>query len=167
MNSLVVERLTFRFPPGWSVSKFDDWVFYRRQFARRMSEVKAVDIVALEASTAWFVEVKDYRLHPRTKAVDLPEEVARKVLDTLAALLPAKANANDATEKQMAGLLLKARKLRVVLHLEQPKKHSTLFPRVIEPADVQMKLKQLLKAIDPHPIVSETGRMSSLEWSVE
>lgn len=172
MTKLRVDGLSFEFPPEWTVSKFDDWSFYRNQFSRSLPGVKAVDLVAVGAekkagSTAWFVEVKDYREHARTKPSDLAEEVARKVVDTLAALLPAKTNANDAVENQIAESMLKAKRLRVVLHLEQPKKHSKLFPRAIDPADVKMKLKRLLKAIDPHPVVSEIGMMFNLEWSVE
>jgi hypothetical protein len=56
--------------------------------------------------------------------------------------------------------------LRVVLHLEQPATHSKLFPRAIDPANVLMKLRQLVKAIDPHPLVVETHQMASLSWSV-
>ena len=49
---------------------------------------------------------------------------------------------------------LRAKNLKVVLHLEQPAKHSTLFPRAINPAAVLQRLKQLIKAIDPHPRVA-------------
>jgi hypothetical protein len=52
------------------------------------------------------------------------------------------------------------------LHLEQPATHSKLFPRAIDPANVLMKLKQLVKPIDPHPLVVETGHMASLTWTV-
>jgi hypothetical protein len=110
--------------------------------------------------------VKDYRVHPRTKPSEVSDEVSQKVLDTLAALLPAKVNANDADEQATAGTLLTAKKLRVVLHLEQPKKHSKLFPRAIDPANVQQKLRGLLKPIDAHPIVSEMIAMRSLPWAV-
>ncbi|WP_434040987.1 MULTISPECIES: hypothetical protein [Sorangium] len=53
-----------------------------------------------------------------------------------------------------------------MLHLEQPRKHSTLRPRAINPADVQQALRRLLKPIEVHPFVAETGRMGSLGWRV-
>jgi hypothetical protein len=61
---------------------------------------------------------------------------------------------------------LACNRIRVVLHLEQPTKHSKLFPRPIDPAWVEQKLKQLLKAIDPHPKVVAIGRLRDVGWSV-
>ena len=66
----------------------------------------------------------------------------------------------------MAKAALSGRALRVVLHLEQPRTHSKLFPRAIDPAKVLQKLRQLVKPIDAHPLVVETSRMASLAWTV-
>jgi hypothetical protein len=161
-----VDGLGFDFPPSWLASKFDEWGFYRNQFQSIKSGIKAVDLIALSHDTAWIIEVKDYRVHRRTKTVDIHKEFAEKVLYTLSALLPAKANANEITERSFAARTLGSSRLRLVLHLEQPAKHSKLFPRAIDPANVRMKLRQVLKAIDPHPIVAETGRMHGLDWNV-
>lgn len=111
--------------------------------------------------------MKDYRVHQRTKPSELPEEVSHKVFDTLAALLPARLNATVAAEQGMARAILQTKRLRVVLHLEQPKKHSRLRPRAINPADVKQKLKRLLKPIDAHPEVTERQSMGSVAWRVE
>ena len=166
MTVLDVDGLKFDFPASWSASKYDDWNFYRNQFLRIGSGVKAVDLIALSADTAWMIEVKDYRVHRRTRAVDIHQEFADKVVYILAALLPAKVNANDIAERDFAAKTLRATQLRVVLHLEQPEKHSKLFPRAMDPANVQLKLRQKLKAIDPHPIVAETAKMHGLQWTV-
>jgi len=40
-----------------------------------------------------------------------------------------------------------------------------LFPRTFVPADVQQKLKLLVRAIDPHPVVTELGATHTLPWS--
>jgi len=167
MNVIIEGNLKFSFPHDWSVSKYDEWSFYRNQFQKVCTGVKAIDILALGAArSAWFIEVKDYRVHPRTKVIDLAEEVAEKVRDTLAALLPASVNANDTNEKRFAHTTLSSRSLRVVLHLEQPRKHSKLFPRAIDPAKILQRLKQLLKAVDAHPKVLESGRMGNVAWTV-
>jgi hypothetical protein len=167
MASINVDGLNFDFPAGWQVSKYDEWAFYRNQFSRMRSGIKALDLVALDPQkTGWLIEVKDYRNNPRTKPSGLGEEVAHKVFDTLAALPPARINAADPAEKGLADDLLKTRRYRVILHLEQPAKHSTLRPRAINPVDVQQKLRQLIKPVDAHPCVVEKGRMGSLAWSV-
>lgn len=167
MTRVPVENLTFTFPDGWQVSKYDDWTYYRRQFSRMWDRIKAVDILALEGDhTAWFIEVKDYRQHSRTKPTDLADEIARKTFDTLAAMLPAALNANDEDERAMAERITQVKKLRVVLHLEQPMKQSTLRPRAIDFAVVEQRLKALLKPIDAHPMVAASNRMRSLSWNV-
>lgn len=166
MQAFAVDGLTFTFPDDWNVSKYDDWSFYRNQVAR-VSGIKALDLLAIDSDrTAWLIEVKDYRRNPRTKPSDLSDEVALKVYHTIAALLPAALNANDGTEKSFAKAMIRTRKLRVVLHLEQPTKDSKLFPRAINPDNVQLKLRQLLKPVDAHPIVRETHRMIGVVWTV-
>lgn len=167
MSSVYVNRLTFAFPAGWSVSKYDDWSYYRNQFGKMRGGIKAVDLIAFEAgNTAWFIEAKDYRNSKRTKPSDLAEDVAQKVYDTLAAMLPAALNANDSAEQTFAADVCRVAGMRVVLHLEQPRKNSTLRPRAIDPAAVKGRLKALLKPIDARPVVAESSRMGSLAWSV-
>ncbi|MBN1928415.1 MAG: hypothetical protein JW764_02605 [Chlorobiaceae bacterium] len=162
-----VDGLIFSFPENWKIAKYDDWAFYRNQFSRMWNEIKAVDMIALDlSSTFWLIEVKDYRVHRRTKPTCLPNEVAGKVFDTLAAMLPAKINASNVEEKQMASDISSTQKIRVVLHLEQPPQNSKLFRRAIDPADVQQKIRKLIHPVDAHPKVVEKSEMRNLEWSV-
>jgi len=160
-----VDGLAFCFPDGWTASKYDEWSFYRSGFSRMWPGIKALDLLAIDREkTAWLIEVKDYRHAARTKPSALGDEVARKVFDTLAALPPARVNANDETERLVARHMLGAKRYRIVLHLEQPEKHSRLRPRAINPADIQQKLKQLLKPIDARPLVVEAAGMRGLPW---
>ena len=168
MPDIIEGLLTFAFPDDWQASKFDDWSFYRNQFQQVCGGAKAIDILAIEPKACcWLNEGKDYRQNPRTKTIDLASEIADKVRDTLAGLVAAQANANDAAEQKSAGLALRCGRLRVVLHLEQPAKHSKLFPRAIDPSKVQQRLKQLIKAIDPHPLVVEMKQMYNVPWTVK
>lgn len=167
MPDITEGKLTFKFPSTWQAKKYDDWSFYRNQFQKVCGGAKAVDILAVAPDKCvWVIEVKDQRRHPRSKAIDLPDEVACKVRDTLAGLFAAHVNASDANEKRFAGEALASNQIKVVLHLEQPSKHSKLFPRAIDPANVKQKLKELLKAIDPHPAVLEIGRTGTVAWTV-
>jgi hypothetical protein len=168
MINVQVDGLTLTFPASWKVSKYDDWAFYRNQFSKMWNGIKAVDLLAIENQVTWFIEVKDYRTSPRTKALDLANEVAQKVFSTLAAMLPAKVNtAVIDEERNFAEEIVNATQLRVVLHLEQPLKHSKLFPRAFDPANVQLKLRTLVKPIDPHPKVVESTQMQGLSWTVK
>ncbi len=97
---LDIDGLTFEFPDGWHADKYDDWKFYRKQIGSHLQGLKAVDVLALSHSLeAYLIEVKDYSRPQTVKPSELPEAVAWKVIHTLAALLPASLNANDADEK--------------------------------------------------------------------
>jgi hypothetical protein len=166
MIQLQEGKLTFSFE-GVDAVQYDNWAFYRRQFNNACGGCKAVDFICQDKHTTWLIEVKDYRVDRRTKLIDLAEEVAIKVRDTLAGLVAAQSNANSDTEKNFASHAVQ-NNLRVVLHLEQPRKTTRLFPQVADPAQLKMALKQKIKCIDAHPeICNRTQMKSSMPWTVK
>lgn len=101
MPSVAEGNLTFEFPDGWEVSKPDEWSFYRNQFQSVCPGTKAVDILAVEPGQgcAWYIEIKDYRRHARSKTEHVADETACKVRDSLALVAAAGVNANDHDEE--------------------------------------------------------------------
>lgn len=164
MATLNVDGLIFTFPHDWAASKYDEWSYYRNQFVKQQSNIKAVDILAISPNqTAFFIEVKDYR-HPETeRPSELPQAIATKVLHTLAAMLPAKINANNVDERQLANAVLTCLSLKVFAHIEQPVRHMP----VIDPADLKQKLRKLLRAVDPHLEIASMGNMRGAGWLVD
>ena len=170
MKTIVEGALNFSFPADCQASKFDDWSFYRNQFQHVADGCKAVDIICFENDVSWLIEIKDYRHHRRTKAIDIADELAIKVRDTLAGLATAAKAANDGNERRHARKSLAAkRRWRVVLHLEQPTIPSRLRPRPIDHSALLLKLKtRKLKAVDAHPIVCDRSRPHSrIPWKVK
>lgn len=52
----------------------------------------------------------------------------------------------------------------------QPRKHSKLFPKAIDPSKVEQKLKQHLKAVDAHSRVVDKYTLETrpeMNWTVE
>ena len=167
MNSIDVDSLRFRFPAGWSVTKYDDWSYYRNQFIKLRKGIKGVDLIALDINkTVWFIEAKDYRDYKRRKEQPIDEEVRDKVFSTLAGVLAAKFNANSSEENDLAKKTVTAEKIRIVLHLEQPLTESKLYNPLNTLANVQQRLRSLLKCIDPHLLVVDSSKMDKLSWSV-
>ncbi len=168
MPSLQEGKLTFDFPDNEAeVGRYDDWSYYRNQFQNVCGGAKAVDFVFVERERTWLIEVKDYRHGPRTKTIDLPVEVAAKVRDTLAGLAACRCNANDADERRISNRALSTTRIGVLLHLEQSANPSRLFPRIADPASVKQKLKQLLKPVDPRPmVVDRISLPASISWTV-
>ena len=165
--TLTEQRLAFNFDEGVPATQYDEWSFYRNQFNAAFSGAKAVDFLCLANRQLWLIEVKDYRHHRRTKLVDLGDEMADKVRDTLAGLMAARCNANNPEEHELARTALTCSRLRVVLHLEQPRHASRLVPQVVKPDTLRLKLKQRLKAVDPHPkVVDQCSLSTDMPWTV-
>jgi hypothetical protein len=160
-------NLSFIFNAGSIASKYDEWSFYRNQFQQVCGGAKAVDIICVENNNIWLIEVKDYRRPDPKKVVDLHKALAQKVRDTLAGLVAAQCNANNPIEKEFAQRSLSASRIHLVFHIEQPVKVSRLFPRAVDPADLKLKLKGQLKAIDAHPkVVDQHSLRAHMPWRV-
>lgn len=167
MTVITEGALTFTFPARAQVYKYDEMSFYRNQFIKMADGIKAMDFVYLDGNTLWLIEVKDYRVHRRTKSIELVDEIAAKLRNTLAGLWATKCNANDDTEKQFAALAVAAQNLRVVLHLEQPRAGSKLTPGKSRNASVAQKMKQKLKSVDAHPnVVDKDTLKREMNWTV-
>ena len=166
MKKLTEGKLSFNFPDKWNVIKYDECSFYKKKFQKvKGGKVKAVDFIAISPEkTLWLIEVKDYRENQRTKPSDLPLEIAEKVFDTLAGLLPATLSEFD--YQKIAQNAIKAKKIRIVFHLEQRSISSKLFPQIYKPADIQVKMRQYVKSIDSKPYVVNKGYMKNLGWTV-
>ena len=168
MTTITEGALTFSFPAGCQPSKYDDWSFHRNQFQPVADGCKAIDILCVNNSVSWLIEVKDYRQHRRIKSIDIADELAIKVRDTLAGLAAAAKVADNASERRFAKRSLTTCKWRVVLHLEQPTTPSKLRPKAIDTAVLLSKLRtKKLKAVDAHPIICDQAKLHSLiPWTV-
>lgn len=166
MKTIEEGSLAFDFPDTWLATKYDDWVYYRKHFQSSFGGTKAVDILALRANHLFYlIEIKDYRIEPRQKDMELAQEVAEKVRDTLAALFAARIVANKDREKDFAERSVKATKIVVILHVEQPTKPTRLHP-IEDTTKLEQKLRQLLRAIDPHPRVTTLTDGNKFGWEV-
>lgn len=169
MTNITEGDLTFSFPDCCQASKYDDWSFYRKQFQAVAGESKTVDILCVvKGDASWLIETKDYRQHTRKKRIDIADELARKVRDTLAGLAAAAKAANEADQRELARKALASGRWRVMLHLEQPATVSRLRPRPIDPATLLIRLRsKKLKAVDAHPIICDRSTVPSyIPWKV-
>lgn len=162
MVTLNVDTLTFAFTGTIADAQiYDKWVHYTTVWNAPPGGQKAVDVVAVETGTppniCWMIEGKDFRVitnPPKPSNIGgLAQFVADKVQDSFAGLNDAANSATTPTEKSLATLAVSATANRIVLHLEpHAGAHSALFPAGFA-ASVFQKLKQLVRAIDPNPLV--------------
>ena len=167
MTTVREGSVEWTFEPGWWVSKYDEWTSYKKHFQSFGDSSKAVDFVAVspDRRTLWLIEAKDYTTAPRTRDKGpLWLEIATKVRDTLAGLFRAALNGSG-DEQDIARAALRVAKIRVVLHLELPRKPTILFGAGLDRADIQQKLRSAkgVHAIDRHPLVVDSTS-DSLPW---
>ena len=170
MTEIAEGDLTFTFPDHCSAGKYDEWSFYRNQFRSVAGGSKGVDMLCVSDDTAWLIEIKDYRQHPRANPLDIDDELAAKVRDTLAGLAAASANANCREERTLARRAVQRRRWRVVFHLEQPSVRSRLRPRPFDVANVQMKFRRKVKAIDARALIldrDDANHRDGIPWTVQ
>jgi hypothetical protein len=173
-QDFVEGALTFSFPNSWRVCRPERSSFYNRHFANFCGGCKEVDFVAFDplAATVWLIEVKDYQAHARVKELDLADELAQKTRDVLAMLLVARLRDNGIStpDRLQLGDFWKAAypatELRVILHCELPPVPSKLFPGIRDAANLQTKLSQKLRSIDPHTLFTNRQLAHALPWTV-
>ncbi|SRR5579862_7644683 len=172
MPVLQVDNLRFTFLPNIAAELYDKWQYYANVSGQQQ---KAVDVVAVEnpaaPTTAWLIEAKDFRspYPPMPSRIgSLAQTVAMKVEHTLRGLEDAVTNATVDSEKRHAAMAVATATKRVVLHLEpHVGPHTTLFPAGFA-ASVLQKLKQLVKATDPNPLVLNIANTAGagVPWTV-
>ncbi len=177
MIVLQVDTFVVTFAPSVAAAQiYDTWKHYTQVRNAPGMQQKAVDVVAVEGVfplfTLWLIEAKDFRVitnPPRPSNLGkLAETVASKARDTLSGLKDAAIHAADASERDHAANAITATSVRIVLHLEpHVGPHTALFPANFT-ASVFQKLRQLVKSIDPNPLVLSIANTSAsgVPWSV-
>ncbi len=172
MPVLQVDNLRFTFLPHVIAERYDKWRYYAAVSAQQQ---KAVDVVAVENPIApavtWLIEAKDFRspYPPKPSRIGrLAETVAMKMEHTIQGLEDVAIKAAIVSEKHHASIAVAAQTKRVVLHLEpHTGPHTALFP-VGFAASVLQKLRQLVKATDPNPLVLNISNApaAGVPWDV-
>ncbi|NLG14461.1 MAG: hypothetical protein GX561_09720 [Lentisphaerae bacterium] len=186
LNITIDQTLHFHFEDNWKVVKYDETPYYKTQLKNQrsckinkkdksvISGLKGVDLVALQPqdNTLYLIECKDYRLHSRKKNLHPVEEFYQKTMDTLAGLLPSAlcGTSGDPNTRMLKALVRSAEHIRLVFHFEQAETTNKLMPRAYDIADLQQKLRGLLKAIDPYVLVVDIDtlrRTAKVDWTVD
>lgn len=166
MTKFVEGLISFDFPNGFVVQKLDTMNFYVKYF-QTLQKAKSVDFVAFnpDKQELWLLEVKDYRNSERTKPSELFDEIAQKILSSLACLMAMRASAKyaDDDEREFAAKAIAQTKLRFVLHLEQAQSTDPLFPSVLDPKAVKDLLRRL-RSIDPDAKLATISRPKDVPW---
>lgn len=166
--------LTIDFPDHWPVCRPQDTSFYVRHFQWFCGGCGEMDFLAYDPHSLilWLLEIKDYRIFPRRKLPDLADEIAEKTRGVLAMLTVA--SIRDYAVSTPGRLQVRdfwndarlATNIRVVLHCELPTSPSKLFPGVKDAANLQTKLSQRLRVVDPRALFTNRARAHVFHWTV-
>jgi Holliday junction resolvase len=126
-----VGLLQFEFDNDWNpIEQWDEHPAYKKGLHQSPGD-KAVDIVGMRESCLYFVEVKDYRIHPRQKEAQHLEEFEKKVVGTVAGIVGAHRCEHDAEfcRPLVEALTTPSRHMVVVYWVELPENEK--LPDVI------------------------------------
>lgn len=111
-----IDGTNFTFPGSWTVSIFDEWPQFRK-LAGPLG-IQGVDIVAIDGSTLWLIEMKDYT-YPGAKAPEeLPMTLGRKAIGTMAVLFALGRSTSDSEAHDFALNCQSANEIILALHIE-------------------------------------------------
>lgn len=166
-------RLVFTFPEDWQISKFDATSFYRDR-VQWLEGMKAVDILAAHDGLLQLIEIKDFRGHsrqtlPRQQNGHLLTDVAKKFVDTFAALVGARRLGLEEFAPFYTLLCSdKHAKVEVILFLERDLSEKALRHYKLTLADLTLKLRHLMSAYNVRCRVLDRRHLpASTPWRVK
>jgi len=154
MTTLTVDNFTFEFPDTWSVVKYDDCKFYRKQFGQ-LQDVKGVDVLTI-GNELFIIEAKDFRNFRiqnkgRIANQELALEIAKKIRDTVAALYGAHRHGNPDLAPYCHYLFKQSRRpIKVIFLLEEDRPPTPHKSAKKIRSDLLIKIKQGLGYLDVH-----------------
>jgi len=158
-------RLKFEF--DCEAMQLDDSKFYRNKFVKIQEGIKSIDILAVDESNNYFIEIKDYT-HPDTislKQNDFISSIKNKVIDSLAILFPMKI-CSYSNEVDIALKVLSNDNLTLILHIEKPPLGSKLAQSKWSESNISIKVKQQLQGILKSVKFTSIAKANTLPWSV-
>ena len=167
---MIIQEGKLKFEFAFKAIKLDDSLYYRNSFIKIQKGLKAVDILAVDTTRSYLIEVKDYT-HPNTKQLEpskLIEDIVKKVVCSLAMLLPMREKSTDILEQEIIKEFLEKKEFIIAFHIELPPKRRTLKQSNYDLVDIRKRLKDKLKSIaDGQNIkVVLKNNLKNLPWSV-
>ena len=110
MVAATVRRTVFDFDKDCQVECYEEWPFYQKRLlaSAGLKQVSGCDLVVIQGTTLFLIEVKDYTYPPGTtppKVRDFATAVSAKGLRTLAGLFAAARSTRGPRTRRSAGKL--------------------------------------------------------------
>lgn len=155
----------FTFDDTWSVSEFDTWKTFRRVMPPLTR--KGCDLVAIQDTRLLLIEAKDYTFEGASPPQDLPAEVCRKAMDTLALLLTVSKHGSDDDERAFSAQAVGCTSITVCLNVELAHGGRGSDRVVTHLANYKQQIRRLTKTVtDGKPIVSSFHVRGDAPWTV-
>ena len=167
---MIIQEGKLKFDFAFKAIKLDESLYYRNSFIKIQKGIKAVDILAVNKGTSYLIEVKDYT-HPDTRQLEpskLIEDIVKKVICSLAMLLPMRDKSMDKNEEEIVKEFLEKKELIIAFHIELPPQRKTLQQSNYDLGDMRKKLRDKLKLITDGQNIKVVSKdnLKNLPWSV-
>lgn len=111
-----VDGTFFEFPESWLISQFDTAPQFKA--ASGPLGIKGCDIVAIDGSTLWLIEMKDYTYEEASQPQDLAQVVGQKAAGTMSMLYALERTENESSAKTFAQACKSTQRIHLALHIE-------------------------------------------------
>jgi len=146
--------------------------YKKREFKKELNlicpkSISAVDIVAYDKDTAYFIEVKDYR-NPRSAEKNLHNlvlTVIKNCLDSYSGIIGMKFSKNS-SEQIIAKEIINKEKIEFILHIEIPENSDKFDREAWNLAGIQDLIEQRNSFSYRIRVVSKDNLPKSLPWVV-
>lgn len=163
-DELLVDGTYFTFPRGWQTAIFDEWPQF---VATTDIGLKGCDVLALDGTDLWIIEMKDYTYDGAKQPQDLHTTVGLKAAGTMAVLFALTRNAADSPAKDFALKCSSSTRIHLALHIEVKdggrgeKQVKAALPPLLG------KLKKTQKALGLHKayVTSTLAPSASTPWT--
>lgn len=125
-----VDGNRFTFADDWTVFVYDEWSFYRRKLTAAPLNARGCDLVAVDGSTLYLIEAKDYTRPAGTtmpSVEDLADRVVTKAFHTMAGL--ASGAFNDGEQRETCRRALSCTTAVMTLSVEPPARANARLDR--------------------------------------
>ena len=147
--------------------------YKKKEFKKELSQIcpksiSAVDIIAYDKDTAYFIEVKDYR-NPRSEEKNLNNlvlTVIKNCLDSYAGVMSMKFSKKP-SEQTIAKEIINKEKIEFILHIEIPRDNTNFDREVWNLEGIQDLIEKKNNFSYRIRVVSMDNLPKSLPWSVK
>lgn len=164
-NEWNIDGTLFSFPDDWRIEVFDEWPQYKK--AASELGLRGCDVLCLDDTTLWIVEMKDYTYPGASQPSDLDRIVGEKAAGTMALLYALQRNPSESDAQKFARACKDVTRIHLAMHIEVKdggRKAKQVGP-LLMPLKNKLRKMQMALGISKSFVTSTHAPNSAVGWT--